>query len=139
MEPPITGRCLCGSVRLVATAPPFAARACWCRDCQYLAAGNAAINVIILKDQLTVTGTISTYRSTADSGNAVQRSFCPQCGTPLFGESAAAPGLIAIRAGVLDDPSLARPEGFIWTERAPVWGLIDHALENLPRQTPPPA
>lgn len=139
MAPTITGRCLCGSVSFQSDMPPLASRACWCRDCQYLSAGNASINVIFVKDHLAINGAVSTYQSTADSGNAVQRSFCPQCGTPLFGESAAAPGLLAVRAGTLDDPSLARPEGFIWTERVPDWGLIDHTLENLPRQTPPPA
>ncbi|MGC9269316.1 GFA family protein [Acidiphilium sp.] len=137
MAPPITGRCLCGSVRFQSSAAPIATRACWCRDCQYLAGGNATINVIFSKDHLSITGTTQAYESTADSGNAMQRSFCPRCGTPLFSESSGRPGLLVIRAGALDDPAPARPQAFIWTDRAPTWGLIDPAVASYPRQPPP--
>ncbi|MDX5931255.1 GFA family protein [Acidiphilium acidophilum] len=136
MERPITGGCLCGSIRFQSTSAPIATRACWCRDCQYLAAGNASINLIFNKNDLTITGTLQSYQSTADSGNTMQRSFCPHCGTPLFSESSGRSGLTVIRAGALDDPGLGRPQSFIWTDRAPTWGLIDQSLRNHPRQSP---
>ena len=41
----IRGGCLCGAVRYETEAQPIVARYCWCRVCQYLALGNAAVSV----------------------------------------------------------------------------------------------
>ena len=81
-----TGRCFCGAVRFQFDQPPILARACWCRDCQYLASGNASINVFFRAESFRLTGEVSEYVSTADSGNAMRRRFCPRCGTPLFSD-----------------------------------------------------
>ena len=65
----ITGGCLCKQVRYEFTAEPIAMRLCWCRDCQYLANGNATVNVIFPSESLRITGELRDYQSTADSGN----------------------------------------------------------------------
>ena len=51
--PRITGRCFCGAIRFSFDQPPVAVRACWCRDCQYLSAGNASVNAVFKSDGLT--------------------------------------------------------------------------------------
>ena len=67
MTKPITGRCFCGAVQFQFDQAPIAVRACWCRDCQYLATGNASINAIFRTEGLTLTGEVGEYVSTADS------------------------------------------------------------------------
>jgi len=133
----ITGGCLCKAVRFRITAPPITMRLCWCRVCQYIAAGNATVNVVFSSDAIKIDGELRDYRSVADSGNAMHRRFCLQCGTHLFSESEARPHLIIVRNGALDDTELARPGATIWTTQAPEWAWID---ETLPRHTgqPPP-
>jgi len=133
----IVGGCLCGAVRFRSTAAPIAARYCWCRDCQAIAAGNATINVIFPSDAVTIEGETADYESLADSGNRMHRRFCPKCGAPLFSQAEARPHLIIIRAGALDDPSIARPSGVIWTSSAPPWACIDPDLPQFPAQPPP--
>ena len=137
MADAVTGRCFCGAVRFRFDRPPIAARACWCRDCQYLAAGNATVNAIFRVEGMSVTGALGEYVSTADSGNTMRRRFCPTCGTPMFSESHVRPDLIVVRAGALDDPAIARPGGFIWTKSAPSWGYVDPSLANCEGQPPP--
>jgi hypothetical protein len=137
MAKPVTGRCFCGGVRFQSDEPPVAARACWCRDCQYLSSGNASINAIFRTEGFKITGDLAEYLSTADSGNTMRRRFCPRCGTPLFSEALSRPHLIVVRAGALDDPELGRPASFIWTASAPSWGLVDRALPNCEGQPPP--
>ena len=136
---PITGGCRCGAVRYAVTADPIATRVCWCRDCQYFAAGSATINVIFPTQAVTVTGPLRDYVSQADSGNQMTRGFCERCGTPVTSAANARPHLTILRAGTLDDPELARPAMTIWTESAPSWACIDTTLPGNPRQPPPVA
>src|SRR5574340_3792 len=111
----VTGRCFCGAVRFQFDQPPLTVRACWCRDCQYLAAGNASVNAIFKADSFKVTGEVAEYVSTADSGSVMRRRFCPKCGTPLFSLSSRRPDVMVVRVGALDDREVGGPSGFIWT------------------------
>ncbi len=129
MRDRITGRCFCGAVRFSFPEPPIAVRACFCRDCQYLSSGNASVNAIFRKAGFDLSGAVSDYVSQADSGNTMRRRFCPQCGTPLFSEAASRPTLMVVRAGALDDPSIAAPGSLIWKASAPAWGF---ELAGLP-------
>ena len=104
-----TGRCLCGAVNFKLTDEPLATRICWCRDCQHLAA-NGSVNLLVAADAPTVSGTLSEYTKTADSGNVVTRQFCPGCGTHLFAKSSARPQFRVVRAGNLDEPSSIHPD-----------------------------
>ncbi len=133
----IEGGCLCGSVRYEADAEPIVMRACWCRLCQYVAAGNATINIAFPTNAVAVTGQMTDYVSTADSGNKMHRRFCPSCGTHLFSEAEERPHLIIVRAGTLDDPNLVTPQRTIWASHAPAWAHIDPDIERFEGQPPP--
>jgi hypothetical protein len=132
----ITGGCLCRAVRYRFSAAPLLTRVCWCRLCQYLAAGSGTVNTCFSKNALSLEGSLHDYRSLADSGNVMHRRFCPQCGTPVFSESEARPTLIFVRAGTLDDPQLVQPSATIWTSQAPPWACIN---PDLPRVVAQPA
>jgi len=133
----ITGGCLCGSVRYRATAAPLATRLCWCRVCQYIGAGNATVNAVLPIDALAIEGELRAFHSIADSGNRMQRRFCPNCGTHLFSQSEARPKLVVVRVGTFDDPELVKPGMNIWTASAPSWARIDQDLPSVARQPPP--
>jgi hypothetical protein len=133
----IEGGCLCRAVRYRSAAPPMTTRICWCRGCQYFAAGNGTVNVCFPRDALSIEGHLSNFRSVAESGNVMHRRFCPTCGTPMFSEAESRPHLIFVRAGTLDDPEIARPAATIWTARAPTWACIDPELPCVPGQPPP--
>lgn len=134
----IQGGCLCGAVRYTATAEPLVVRACWCRVCQYFGTGNATINLAFPTGSVAITGELSDYASTADSGNHMHRRFCPKCGVQVLSHADERPQMVILRAGTLDDPSLAAPRGTIWTKSAPAWALIDPALPRFEGQPPPP-
>lgn len=116
----IQGGCLCGAVQYTASADPLVVRACWCRLCQYLAAGNATVNLAFRRDAVEIEGALSDFVGVADSGNHMHRRFCPACGTHMFSEAEERPHLIIVRAGTLDDPGIARPDAVIWTSEAPI-------------------
>jgi hypothetical protein len=139
IEKPITGGCLCKAVRYRITAMPIVTRLCWCRVCQYIAAGNATVNGCCPSNAITIEGELRDYRSVADSGNVMHRRFCPVCGTHLFSEAESRPHLIFVRVGTLDDVEIAKPAMTIWTSRAPSWACIDTAMPRVPQQPPPVA
>ncbi len=133
----IEGGCLCKAVRYRIDAEPMTMRLCWCRDCQYLAAGGAAANVVFPSAAVTVDGELRDYRSIADSGNVMHRKFCPTCGTPVFSQAEVRPQVIIVRAGTLDDPNLIKPSVNIWTDSAPTWACLNESLPKFPQQPPP--
>ena len=135
----ITGGCLCGAVRFTVTADAIATRVCWCRDCQFFAAGGATVNVIFPATAVTISGPLRDFASVADSGNRMHREFCEVCGTPVTSRSEARPHLIVLRSGTFDDPEVVKPTQTIWTDSAPSWACIDPNLPRVTRQPPPAA
>ena len=135
----IQGGCLCRAVRYESSAAPIMTRVCWCRVCQYVAAGSGTVNVFFKTESLSIHGNTQDYSSIADSGNVIHRRFCPHCGTPLFTAAEVRPHLIAVRAGTLDDPNLVQPAVTIWTSAAPHWACIAQSLPQVERQPPPVA
>ncbi|WP_416378966.1 GFA family protein [Bosea sp. (in: a-proteobacteria)] len=127
----LTGRCLCGSVSFEAAGPIVAARQCWCRVCQSLSCGSGSNNIIVQSKDIRTSGQLSEYRSIADSGSRMVRSFCPTCGTPVFSASEGRPDLMVIRTGTLDNPEIAAPEAVIWTSSAPSWACIDKTIPSF--------
>ncbi|WP_206049451.1 GFA family protein [Novosphingobium sp. PC22D] len=126
-----TGQCLCGQVRFTVTAEPSGARACWCRDCQRIASGSATVNVLFAEEAVVYSGAISTLRMTADSGNTVERGFCPECGAQLYSKTVEPSGMpMRVRAGTLDDPELIAPSSLIWVSSAPSWACLDPGLPH---------
>jgi hypothetical protein len=132
-----TGGCLCGQVRYRITSEPVATRICWCKDCQRISS-NGTVNLLVASSSLEVSGSLSGYTRTAESGNQVTRRFCGQCGSQLFADSTGRPGLTVVRVGTLDDPSAARPSANIWSASAPAWACLDPALERVERHPLPP-
>jgi hypothetical protein len=127
------GGCLCGQVRFTIEAEPQGARICWCRDCQRIASGSPTVNVLFAADAVHYTGEITLFERVADSGNVVERGFCPSCGAQLFSRHKDGSGPTRVRAGTLDNPELMAPQAIIWTDSAPSWAVLDPALPHHPK------
>jgi hypothetical protein len=135
----VTGGCLCGAVRYRIEAEPIATRTCWCRACQFIAAGSATVNVVFPSATVAIEGALVEHVTKADSGNRVHRRFCAKCGTPVTTQSEARPHLLSVRAGTLDDTERGKPELTIWISAAPSWAPIDPRIPSEAKQPPPPA
>ena len=134
----IKGHCLCGAVAYESSAEPVAFMLCHCRDCQYISGGEPAAVVIVPKDSFRLTkGAVKSYVVKGDSGSAVTRQFCQECGTPLFSALEGNPQLWAIKAGSLDDPSGLKPTAFLWMQSAQPWAHKDPAIHAFEKQPVP--
>ena len=131
------GGCLCGAVRFTIDAEPVGARMCWCRDCQRIASGSATVNVLFPEESVHYAGEMTTLRLVADSGNTVERGFCPTCGAQMYSKTVEPAGLpMRVRAGTLDDPELMAPTAIIWAASAPSWAPLNPALPHYPKGLP---
>jgi hypothetical protein len=127
----ISGGCFCGAIRYHGSAGPLDALICQCRDCQYDSGTGHSCQVMLPKRSLVITGGIKMFDAVADSGNAIRRGFCPECGSSLVYETAAFPKAVFVAAGSLDDPGLFVPSMVVYTASAQVWDRVDPSLPTF--------
>jgi len=126
-----TGRCLCGAVEYRSTGPTLFAAVCHCRDCQR-ASGSGGVPVLgVPKTSFSSSGPVKQSRVRGGSGLQAVRNFCSECGSQLFGTPEAAPEMVTIYAGSLDDPALFQPKEALFTSQRPEWArlaarLVEH-------------
>ncbi|THD82959.1 GFA family protein [Aliigemmobacter aestuarii] len=105
----VTGGCLCGRVRLVATGQPFRVGICHCLDCRKHHGALFHASAIFPAEAVTVEG------GTRDFAGS---HFCPVCGSPVFSRSG---DEIEVNLGALDEPDRFRPTYELWTIRREAW------------------
>lgn len=137
-DPRYTGHCACGATSVEITGEAVATRQCWCRQCQRIAAGGPTHNAMVQTEDLHVSGPLGSTGYVAASGNQLMQWFCQNCGTHIYAQSSGRPQFRTVRIGILDQPHDLAPAMAIWTDDAPRWAAIDPALEQFPRQPPPP-
>ncbi|WP_379546836.1 GFA family protein [Qipengyuania sp. DSG2-2] len=87
------------------------------------------MNVLFDSDDVQYSGEMTKLELVADSGNTVQRGFCPTCGSQMYSRTITGPKVpIRVRAGTLDDPNIATPESIIWGPSAPDWAPFPEGM-----------
>ena len=131
-----TGRCLCGKVTYELAGDPIATAVCHCDHCQRQSGGAFSVNVVAHESQLTVTGTLQTYEETGELGDDVyvRRRCCGSCGSPIVSELSKSAGVIAVKAGTLDDRSDVRPTVEVWCVDRQPWVDLPGMVASLERE-----
>ena len=126
-----SGSCLCGDVSFAYKSEPGMFLMCHCTDCQKSTGSPVASIIIVPEDDFSVNGSTSSYECEAK----VTRSFCKICGSQIFSRIESAPGVVAIKTGVLDEQPNIKPNLVCWTKSKPNWFEINHpeiAFEENP-------
>jgi len=129
-----SGRCLCGAVTFTVSAPPVRMAQCHCEQCRRSTGTGHIMQAFFNREDVTITGETSVYRSVADSGSERRRYFCPTCGSRLFSDNARRPGLIAIAAGAFDESGWFKPEAIVYSAQRPAWDVVDDTLPSFAGQ-----
>lgn len=124
----ISGGCQCGAVRYASEASPPFSIICCCTQCQKITGTGHAPQFAMPKSAVAVEGTPAFFEIKADSGNAVQSAFCPNCGSPVYKTSSGFADFLFFHAATLDDPSKYRPQSVVWARRRQPWDHLDPAL-----------
>ncbi len=119
------GGCLCGAVRYEVDQPPLAEAVCHCKNCQRQSGSAFSVLQVVRAKSFKLTGVEpKCYLDRGDSGNEVQRHFCGTCGSPVYTSQPAAPKLLFVKAGTLDDTSALAPQTHVWCSSAWPWTSI---------------
>ena len=119
----IDGRCHCGDVSFEAEADPETTTVCNCTDCQTIS--GAPLRAVIATRPgafVLLSGKLTEYRKTADSGNVRVQAFCPQCGTAIYSTSTGdEPKVYAVRLGALRQRNELVPRQQIFVRSQQPW------------------
>ena len=94
------------------------------------------MNIIMHESQLKVNGELKTYEERGENNDDVyvRRKFCPSCGSPIVSELAKTAGVIAVKAGVLDDRSGVSPTVEVWCVNRQPWVNLPGMQASLERE-----
>lgn len=118
-----TGGCLCGEITYEITGDLIATAVCHCDHCQRQSGGAFSVNLIVHESQMAVTGVLTTFEDRGENGDAVyvHRRFCGNCGSPILSALVQPAGILAVKAGTLDDRSVVAPTVQAWCEHKQPW------------------
>lgn len=131
MKLPITGGCLCGTVRYTLKSLPKGAGFCHCRTCQRATGSGYFPFMYVTENDLEITGKTTPFLSTGSRGKQIQREFCETCGSLLFGKFEFFPGFRTISASSLDNPSEFTPQVSIWIQDKQPWDSLNKDLKHF--------
>ncbi|MDA0371956.1 MAG: GFA family protein [Actinomycetota bacterium] len=131
-----TGRCLCGNVSYSLEGDPIATAVCHCSHCQRQGGSAFSVNLIAMWSQMTVTGEMAAYDEMGEKGDQVyvRRRFCSSCGSPILSEIMLSEGVIAVKAGTLDDTSDVKPTVEAWCVDRQPWVTLPGMAASLERE-----
>lgn len=128
----IDGRCHCGYVSFEAEAEPETTTICNCTDCQTMS--GAPLRAVIITRPGTfvlLSGELTVYRKTADSGAVRPQGFCPRCGTSIYSTSVGdEPKAYSVRVGALRQRNELVPRQQAFARSQQAW--IDN-LNSIPK------
>tara|TARA_B100000902_G_scaffold383674_1_gene422851 strand:- start:424 stop:825 length:402 start_codon:yes stop_codon:yes gene_type:complete len=111
----ITGGCYCKEIRYTAKGDPKMFQ-CHCRECQYITGGYPNAIMVLPQDNVVFTKGSPQEFCRTDIEKPVTRLFCGTCGTGIgTHKNPFRPGMILIKVGTFDDPSIFKPEAAIFT------------------------
>ncbi len=132
---PVSGRCLCGSVRFEIDRDELIAMHCHCRMCQRAHGGSHSTHVVAKAGQVRWLSGEELLRGYPSSAAGTRR-FCSRCGSHVVAADQAGAGLWGIPLGLLEGEPKVRILGHMFfTEHRP-WAAFDASLPRYDEWPP---
>ncbi|WP_037307585.1 GFA family protein [Ruegeria halocynthiae] len=119
------GHCLCGTIRYEIDPPVLPCVTCHCDSCRRQCAAPMTAYFGVRDGQWRWLGETP---KTFNSSPGVERSFCPNCGTPISFRSQSMSDVLHLYVATLDDPEMAKPTLHVAHEEKLGWLKLDDGL-----------
>lgn len=133
-----TGSCLCGGVRFRIDAELAPIQICHCSQCRKAQGVPFASNIPVDSAAFHfISG--SELLTEFESSPGKKRCFCRVCGSPVYSHKDTLPGVLRIRAGLINEAIAARPVAHFHVASKCNWWSIDDGLPQYAESLPPSA
>jgi hypothetical protein len=125
-----TGSCLCGGVQFRIAAELAPVQICHCSLCRRAQGGPFATNIPVNSSDFELlrgAELLAVYESSPGK----QRVFCRTCGSPVYSSKDSLPGVVRLRAGLINEPLAVRPAVHFYTGSRANWWEIDDGLPQF--------
>lgn len=133
----ITGRCLCQAIRYECTGEPILIAHCHCESCRRQTSSPLTTFVLVPRTTLRFT---QGQPKEFSSSPGVWRSFCADCGSPIYYRTDRRPNDIDLYALTLDDAAAVAPDCHVHSAEQLPWFEVSDDLPRYPegsRSDPP--
>lgn len=128
-----TGACLCGAVQFRIYSELAPIQICHCVQCRKAQGGPFATNIPLARSAFEISSGQDSLRG-YESSPGKQRHFCTACGSPVYSSRETLPGVVRVRAGLINEPLPVRPESQAFFESKANWWVIDEPLLTYARE-----
>jgi len=136
-DPPLTGSCLCGTVRFELDEPPSAAGYCHCTRCQGRTGSGSSAQAQVDGRAFRLVAGEGSVRAWRHSDGGFEKSFCVECGAHLFARNPDDPTQMSVRMAAFDADPGVRPSFRTHVSSAAAWEPIpDDGLERFDGPSP---
>lgn len=125
------GSCLCGGVSYRIKAPLEPIQICHCSQCRKAQGTPLVTNTPVQEKDFELLSGAELLKG-FESTPGKQRVFCSNCGSPVYSKNIKAPGVVRIRAGLIDEPVTATLGAHFHVASKCSWWPIRDDLPRFP-------
>ena len=129
------GSCLCGSVSYRISGDLSDFGYCHCRSCRKASGSAFGANAGVDRDDVALSDERGFLRE-YESSPGTFRTFCSNCGSPVFAYLESSPDVIRIRLGTLDTPLHETAKAHTFVSDKASWDPIDAVLPKFAEWPP---
>jgi hypothetical protein len=126
-----TGSCLCGGVQFRIEAELDPIQVCHCSQCRKAQGTPFATNTPVSVSAFHLSSGAELLKE-FESSPGKKRIFCSTCGSPIYSSQESLPGIVRIRAGLINEPLSVRPIAHFYTGSKCNWWSINDGLPQFP-------
>jgi hypothetical protein len=127
--------CSCAQIHLTVEGEPSRVWICHCLECQRRTGAVVSNLARFRREQITfINGTATAWKRKGESGNTLTCYFCPTCGSTIYFENEAFPGIVAVAVGNFADPNFPAPTFSVWEETRHPWVSLPPDAKRMAKQ-----